>query len=122
MPSLLDLPEPSGCFTHARRVDGPSSGALPAPRGHIERELRGQLGRSRAELRFRHSSEPFAPGRLWEDEIKAAIEQSVVFVPILTPFFVKSAHCRFELEAFLARGAALGRNDLIFPILYSPPP
>jgi len=29
-----------------------------------------------------------------------------------------SKYCRFELESFLARETALGRNDLIFPILY----
>jgi hypothetical protein len=31
---------------------------------------------------------------------------------------VGSQYCRFELEAFLAREAALGRDDLVFPILY----
>ena len=31
---------------------------------------------------------------------------------------IASPHCRFELDAFLAREADLGRDDLVFPILY----
>ena len=31
---------------------------------------------------------------------------------------MRSSYCRFELDAFLARERALGRSDLIFPILY----
>src|SRR5262249_53432922 len=38
--------------------------------------------------------------------------------PIVTPSAVASDHCRFEFESFLAREAALGRRDLVFPILY----
>lgn len=59
-----------------------------------------------------------APGTLWEAEIEAASEQSVFFIPIVTPTVVRSSYCRFELDAFLARERALGRSDLIFPILY----
>jgi F-box protein 11 len=55
---------------------------------------------------------------LWEAEIKTAVWQSVFFMPIITPTVVKSPCCKFELEAFLAREAELGRDDLVFPILY----
>jgi hypothetical protein len=34
------------------------------------------------------------------------------------PTVVASPYCRFELESFLEREAALGRSDLVFPILY----
>jgi hypothetical protein len=40
----------------------------------------------------------------------------VFFIPIVTPTVVGSPYCKFE--AFLAREAELGRNDLVFPILY----
>jgi hypothetical protein len=55
---------------------------------------------------------------LWETEITNAAAQSVFFIPIITPTVVASRYCRFELDAFLAREAALGRSDLVFPILY----
>ncbi len=52
----------------------------------------------------------------------AAVEQSVFFIPIVTPRAVNSNYCKFEFEAFLARERALGRADLVFPILYVPVP
>jgi hypothetical protein len=44
--------------------------------------------------------------------------ESAFFIPIVTPRAVASKHCKFEFESFLARERALGRDDLIFPILY----
>jgi TIR domain len=55
---------------------------------------------------------------MWKTEIDKAIEQSVFFIPIVTPRMVNSEYCKFELESFLAREKSLGRNDLVFPILY----
>lgn len=49
---------------------------------------------------------------------QGAIEQSIFFIPITTLTFVASPYCRFKLDAFLAREAELGRDDLVFPILY----
>ncbi len=84
----------------------------------IQRELSAQLGRSRTTFRLWQDQEAIAPGRLWESEIKAAVEQAVFFIPIVTPRAVNSHYCKFEFEAFLARENALGRTDLVFPLLY----
>src|SRR5262245_54187308 len=68
------------------------------------------------------------PGELWEDrmlweeEIKSAIAKSAFFIPIITPTAVRSYHCKFEFDSFLAREKELGRSDLVFPILYIPVP
>jgi hypothetical protein len=35
---------------------------------------------------------------------------------------MRSQHCTFEFESFLAREKELGRDDLVFPILYIPVP
>jgi TIR domain-containing protein len=69
-------------------------------------------------LRLWKDKEAIAPGRLWEGEIKAAVEQAVFFIPIITPTVVKSRYCQTEFEAFLARERALERSDLVFPIFY----
>src|SRR5262249_55921928 len=61
-------------------------------------------------------------GELWEDRIKTAIAESVFFIPIITPTAVRSYHCKFEFDSFLAREKELGRSNLIFPILYIPVP
>jgi hypothetical protein len=118
MASLEDLPELVGFFSYSREDDEDSHGALSALRDRIQRDLRGQLGRSKTTFRLWQDKEAIAPGTLWETEIKNAVAQSAFFIPIITPTVVKSSYCRFELEAFLAREAALERNDLVFPILY----
>ena len=118
MSSLADLPEIVGFFSYSREDDEASDGSLSALRLAIQRELGAQLGRTRTTFRLWQDQEAIAPGRLWESEIKTAVEQALFFIPIVTPRAVKSHYCKFEFEAFLAREKALGRADLVFPLLY----
>jgi TIR domain/WD domain, G-beta repeat len=118
MSSLADLPEIIGFFSYSREDDEAFKGTLSALRDGIQRELSAQLGRSKRTFRLWQDQEAIAPGRLWESEIKTAVEQAVFFIPIVTPRAVNSNYCHFEFEAFLARERALGRTDLVFPILY----
>jgi hypothetical protein len=118
MSSLSDLPELIGFFSYSRDDDEDSHGALSALRDRIQRELRGQLGRSMKTFRLWQDKEAIAPGRLWESEIQTGVEQAVFFIPIITPTAVRSPYCKFELDSFLAREQSLGRADLVFPILY----
>jgi hypothetical protein len=118
MSSLADLPEIVGFFSYSREDDEAFKGTLSALRDAIQRELSAQLGRSKTNFRLWQDQEAIVPGRLWESEIKTAIEQAVFFIPIVTPRAVTSHYCKFEFEAFLAREHSLGRNDLVFPVLY----
>ena len=118
MSSLADLPELVGFFSYSREDDADSQGALSALRNRIQGELRGQLGRTAKNFRLWQDKEAIASGTLWETEIKSAAAQAVFFIPIVTPTVVASPYCRFELDLFLAREKTLGRNDLVFPILY----
>ena len=118
MSSLADFPELIGFFSYSREDDEDSNGALSALRDRIQRELRGQLGRSFKSFRLWQDKEAIAPGKLWESEIRTAVGHSAFFIPIITPTVVKSPFCKFELDSFLARERALGRSDLVFPILY----
>jgi tetratricopeptide (TPR) repeat protein len=115
---LSDLPELVGFFSYSREDDTDSYGRLSALRSRIQSELRGQLGRTPKTFRLWQDKEAIPSGTLWESEIKNAVSQAVFFIPIITPTVVASRYCRFELEAFLGREAALGRGDLIFPIVY----
>jgi formylglycine-generating enzyme required for sulfatase activity len=115
MSSLADLPDLVGFFSYSRRDDEHSMGALSRLRARIQSELRLQMGR---DFRLWQDTAAIPEGALWENEIKRAISESVFFIPIVTPSAVGSAQCRFEFEAFLEREIELGRNDLIFPILY----
>jgi len=116
--TLAELPELVGFFSYSREDDTDSYGRLSALRGRIQAELRGQLGRTPKTFRLWQDKEAIPSGTLWESEIKNAVSQAVFFIPIITPTVIASRYCRFELEAFLEREAALGRDDLIFPIVY----
>jgi formylglycine-generating enzyme required for sulfatase activity len=118
MSCLADLPELVGFFSYSREDDQDSHGALSALRSSIQGELRGQLGRTAKTFRLWQDKEAIPSGTLWETEIKNAVGQAVFFIPIITPTVVASPYCRFELESFLAREVELGRDDLVFPILY----
>ncbi|MFY9989669.1 MAG: tetratricopeptide repeat protein [Rhodoplanes sp.] len=118
MPTLAELPELVGFFSYSREDDQAFKGTLCALRDGIQRELSAQLGRSKRNFHLWQDQAAIAPGKLWELEIKKAIDQSVFFIPIVTPRAVNSKHCKFEFDTFLAREAALGRNDLVFPIVY----
>lgn len=118
MSSLDDLPELVGFFSYSREDDADSHGALSELRTRIQGGLRGLLGRTAKTFRLWQDKEAIASGTLWETEIKNAVAQSVFFIPIITPTVIASPYCRFELESFLAREGELGRDDLVFPILY----
>jgi hypothetical protein len=118
MASLAELNELIGFFSYARDDDTDFKGALSALRERIRKELRGQLGRSAPTFKLWQDTLAIPHGALWEKEINQAVAQSVFFIPIITPSALNSSFCREEFDRFLEREAALGRDDLIFPILY----
>jgi hypothetical protein len=118
MSSIADLPELVGFFSYSREDDDAFKGTLSALRDSIQRELSAQLGRSKTTFRLWQDQVAIAPGKLWESEIKTAIDESFFFIPIVTPRSVYSKYCKFEFESFLTREKAIGRSDLVFPILY----
>jgi TIR domain/PAN domain len=122
MASLADAPDLVGFFSYSREDDEDSGGRLSELRERIQAELRGQLGRTKRDFRLWQDKTAIAHGELWEDRIKTAICESVFFIPIITPTAVRSHHCKFEFDSFLAREKELGRSNLVFPILYIPVP
>jgi Flp pilus assembly protein TadD len=118
MSSLAEIAVLVGFFSYSREDDEDSNGTLSALRERIQRELRGQLGRSTKSLRLWQDKEAIAPGTLWAKEIEAATAEAVFFIPIITPTSVRSPYCKVEFDSFLAREKELGRADLVFPIVY----
>ena len=118
MPSLAELPEIIGFFSYSRDDDEDSHNALSTIRALIQNELRARLGRSRQSLRLWQDQEAIAPGSMWESQINAAVQQSVFFIPIITPRVINSKYCGVEFKRFLDREKELRRDDLVFPILY----
>ena len=100
MSSLAELPELAGFFSYSREDDEAFKGTLSALRDGIQRELSAQLGRSKRTFRLWQDQTAIAPGKLWESEIKTAIDESFFFIPIVTPRSVSSKYCKFEFERF----------------------
>ena len=120
MSSLADLPHLVGFFTYSREDDEGSNRALSALRDAIQNELSAQLGRTQKDFRIWQDKSAISLGTLWEKQISQGISESVFFIPIITPRALRSQHCAYEFQAFLARESELGRDDLVFPILYIP--
>jgi hypothetical protein len=83
MSTLADLPELVGFFSYSREDDEAFKGTLSALRDSIHRELSAQLGRSKTTFRLWQDQAAIAPGKLWESEINAAVNQAVFFIPIV---------------------------------------
>jgi Na+/H+-dicarboxylate symporter len=106
-----------GFFSYARSDDKHTDDKLSQLGLRISKELGVLLG---CKLKLWQDTKAIPYGTKWEEEIKAAIAESVFFIPIVSPAALRSEYCRMEFEAFLARERALGRNDLVFPIIYAP--
>jgi len=102
MSSLAKLPDLVGFFSYSREDDEGSRGALSALRDAIQAELSAQLGRAHADFRVWQDKSAIPLGTLWENQITQGINQSVFFVPIVTPRALRSQHCAFEFRSFLA--------------------
>ncbi len=56
-------------------------------------------------------------GANWREEIQKAIQGAMVFVPILTMRYFKSAECCDEFMTFYRSASRLGVTDLLLPIV-----
>ena len=59
-------------------------------------------------------------GENWRNVIRAALDQTPLLVPIVTPNFLQSDECRDELEYFLEGEDRRRRWDLILPVYFYP--
>ena len=118
MSSLADLPNLIGFFSYSREDDQGDDGAIAALADRIYRELRAQLGRTSQNFRLWRDKDALAAGEHWKVKLKEAVAESAFFMQMVSPSAVKSPFCRFELDSFMEREKELGRDDLIFPILY----
>src|SRR6266849_2549927 len=57
-------------------------------------------------------------GQDFDTVIEDALDDAVLFIPILTPSYFGSDYCKRELRRFLKRATELGRHDLILPIYF----
>jgi hypothetical protein len=112
---LADVKPLRGFFSYSRQDDRLSDKALSTLREKIADALNMQLGHK---VEVWQDTHDIRGGARWELEIRKGVASSVFFIPIVTPNSIKSAKCKFELDAFRDQERALQRTDLIFPIIY----
>ena len=104
-----------GFFSYAPRDDRLSDGALAGLRKRIHHELELRFG---CEFRLWQLEAAFPAGPQRHEQVRSAIGESEFFIPLVTPSALVSDQCGEEYRRFLGREAALGRYDLVFPLLY----
>ena len=82
-------------------------------------ELQLQIGQ-RQSVKVFQDVDAIPYGSDWHKEIQNALSQSSFLIPIVTPGFFQSEWCCYEVTRFREREQELGRDDLIFPLIYVP--
>jgi formylglycine-generating enzyme required for sulfatase activity len=108
--------KPAIFLSYTRFDDTYEGGALSTLRERLEEALRFSSGEETLDI-FQ-DVEDIKFGQDIRQRIEASLAETMVFVPIITPSYLKSRWCREELERFLKREQQLGRRDLILPIYY----
>lgn len=103
-----------GFFSYARQNDKHGSGNLSSLRKNFEIELWEQTGEN---IEIFQDQEDIIWGELWKKKIIASLNSSKFLIAIITPSYLKSAACRFELEYFLDLEKTIG-SERILPLIY----
>jgi hypothetical protein len=112
---LADAKPLRGFFSYSRVDDRAQRKALSILRERIEEQLHMQLGRR---VEVWQDLNDIRVGTRWEREIQGGIRTSAFFIPVVTPNSIVSSGCAFEFKAFCEQERAIGRSDLIFPLIY----
>ncbi len=94
-------------------------GRLSGLRQMLASELQLQIGQ-RQSVKVFQDVDAIPYGSDWHKEIQNALSQSSFLIPIVTPGFFQSEWCCYEVTRFREREQELGRDDLIFPLIYVP--
>jgi hypothetical protein len=107
-------------FSYARHDDKSANGLLSKIRQRLEIEIQAHAGDD--ELEVFQDMLDLAPGDVWREKLREAIDSSAFFIPIVTPFYFKRPACRRELEIWLSNYKSQDERRRIIPILFLPLP
>ena len=102
-------------MSYVRFDDRHDDGWITRFRERLSAEVRAQTGNEFVIFQDRND---IAWGQNWQQRIDEALDTTTLLLVIITPSLFRSPACRTELNQFLARERALGREDLILPIYY----
>ncbi|MER7588285.1 hypothetical protein ABTW72_12170 [Micromonospora sp. NPDC127501] len=61
-------------------------------------------------------------GDNWRDAIGGALAKTAIFIPVITPLYLRTEVCRREFVSFAGRAASVDAMELLVPILYAETP
>ena len=102
-------------FSYTRADDRASNGVLSKVRALLEDRVHVKYGRR---LSIFQDTDDIKFGDNWQKKLDVALQESNYLLPVITPSFFNSGPCRDELSKFLEKSKALGRDDLVIPILF----
>ena len=103
-------------FSYARHDDSAVNGLLSKIRSRLEIEVRVRAGEEDVEV-FQDTDD-IDPGDIWESKLRNAIDDSAVFLPVITPFYFTRSACRRELEIWLSNYKSDKERKRIIPIRF----
>src|SRR3954468_7376581 len=106
----------AGFFSYSVFDDHHHGGLLSAIRAFLGGEVRSLTP---IDFELFQDIEDIHPGEVWRHRLKDAVEAATVFLPVVTPQFLRSEWCRQEVQDFLRRQEELGRHDLIMPLHFT---
>jgi len=109
--------KPIGFWSYTSSDDTASGGRLSQLRLLLADALQLRIGRN-PKVHIFQDVATIPHGTDWLQQIRKALGESSFLIPILTPAFLQSEMCCEEVMHFREREAALGRDDLIFPLHY----
>jgi CheY-like chemotaxis protein len=108
------MAEPLSFLSYTRKDDQFFGGYITAFREALEAGV--QVVTGDRSFRLFQEVEGMVIGEQWQTKLAEVIGRASCFLPMLTPLFLSSPNCREEVELFLAREGALGRDYMILPI------
>ena len=109
------MPVPAAFMSYVRFDDRHDDGWITRFRERLSAEVRAQTGNEFVIFQDRND---IAWGQNWQQRIDEALDTATLLLVIITPSLFRSPACRAEVNKFLDRERALGREDLILPVYY----
>ena len=110
---VVDPRLPQAFLSYAHTDDEFLDNAITWLKEELEKAIRAVTGHP---FTIFQDKDGIAFGQHWPDRLEQALENSRFLIPILTPSYFTSEHCRKEAETFLKYEAAAGSRDRILPI------
>ena len=110
------MPTYTAFLSYTRFDDENSGWRITRLRELLEIEVRAVTGN--LDFNIFQDVDDMGAGDHWPSMLDAMAREARFFIPILTPRYFNSPACRDELEKFIEAEKAVGRNDLILPILF----